>query len=1606
MRRAAAFAALFLLAAWLRLQGLDWDQGSHLHPDERFLTMVGTAIDWPASLSEYFDTASSPLNPANRGHEFFVYGTLPLFLVRAVAGLLGLGDYGHLHLVGRAISAVFDLGTLAVVVWITVSAFGARAALVAGALYAFAVSPIQQAHFFTVDAPGTFFLTLALAFLLRIGRGAGLGAHVAFGVAFGCALACRVNLALLAPLYPLVALVGVERRVRSWLRVFFRGLAGAAAAALTWRILQPYAFAGPDFFDLALAPAFLSSLRQIEGFATGAVDFPPGVQWIGRTPVLFPARNLLVWGLGPALGAVAVVALLAGLVRRGFAAARDARAPRWVALFAIVPFAYHAPQFVATGRYFLPIVPPLAVLAGAWLAARSSRAGRAAAALVLALTALWAFAFTSIYRRPHSRVEASRWIYDNVPPGAAIANEHWDDGLPLPVDGRDPRIYRRDELPLYHDDTPRKREEIVERLVAADWLVLSSNRLHRSIPRTPWRYPLGRRYYELLFAGELGFRLETVVTSYPRLGPLEIPDDGAEEAFTVYDHPKVLIFRKSDAFSRERVERLLGSVPLDGIVRVTPREAGALYRRWQPTDVPLPDEGAVRSPVPGAEIGSVEALARWLAGLSVVTAAAFVLGGTIFRGLPDRGLGFAHVVAWLLPGFGAWWLGSIGFPANAPATVRGVVAVLLLAAIVEAVRRRGEIRKAVVERRRELAIVETVFLGAFALFAGLRALNPAIHWGERPMDFAILNATLRSRSMPPVDPWWAGDTLNYYYFGHELVAAFATLVGVPATFAFNLAIATVGGLVALAAYLAGRRFGGIGGGLAAAAAAALFGNLEGVRLWLADPARRFDFDYFWATTRLWKNSINEFPFWNLVFADLHSHVLAQPLSLAALALGTLWIADRDGRRPAPRLVPFVLVAWVGGAVAVTSSWSAPAVFAVQLAFLLTDAVHGPRPAAAIVRAVALWVGLLVAAWLLYLPHWSAYRAPPLGWGFETEQAPLGAVLRYFGALWFLLVPALAAAAARRLGGRDGAIAIAAGAVVVLPLAILRSPASGAFAAVALLGLVVWARSEGPETKGPAALAFVAGAIGVGTEIVTIADRMNTVFKFYLEAWLLFAVAAGAVATRTLRELSGAPRAAYAAGAVAVTVGALFTAATGAAGFVRFPFAPSPIPTLDGWAHLARMRPGELALYRWIRREVAGVPVVLEAVGPSYQDYGRISMNTGLPTVAGWEWHLVQQGRRRELVDQRRQDVETIYQTTDVALAEEMLRRYEVDLVIVGPTERRTYPTAGLDKFAAMKSLDLVFREQDVALYARPGAIEGARTWVRTARLAEERWRPPPGRLREARDAARAPDGTIVVADFGHRRVQRFDEDLQPLVAFGTEGSGPGEFRDPCGIAVAADGRLLVADTWNHRLQVLAPDGAVLGEWLADLYGPRGVAIAESGDVYVSDTGHRSIVRLSASGEVRGRFGADVLEGPIGIAFQAGELFVADAGTRRIVVFDADGGLLRSWPIAGLVPGGILEPYLEVSPDGVVWVTDPPGGRVLLYDRTGAFVGTAHPERALVLPLGIALVGPDRAVVVDAGADALVRVELPATAKTVVSPEASATGKRSSRAANLSSPAAE
>src|SRR5205823_7103015 len=89
----AGLAGVLLATGAFRLFHVDWDSGQHLHPDERFIVMVDTALQWPSTFAQYFDSARSPLNPYNRNFGNFVYGTLPVFLLKGVGSALDKDNY-------------------------------------------------------------------------------------------------------------------------------------------------------------------------------------------------------------------------------------------------------------------------------------------------------------------------------------------------------------------------------------------------------------------------------------------------------------------------------------------------------------------------------------------------------------------------------------------------------------------------------------------------------------------------------------------------------------------------------------------------------------------------------------------------------------------------------------------------------------------------------------------------------------------------------------------------------------------------------------------------------------------------------------------------------------------------------------------------------------------------------------------------------------------------------------------------------------------------------------------------------------------------------------------------------------------------------------------------------------------------------------------------------------------------------------------------------------------------------------------------------------------------------------------------------------------------
>ncbi|MCX8008494.1 MAG: hypothetical protein N3A54_02185 [Patescibacteria group bacterium] len=591
MRRRAIVLISFLMilcfGIFTRLFGNNWDQGNHLHPDERFLTMVATAMQWPKSVSEYFNTDLSKLNPHNIGFHFYVYGTWPIVFVKFIAELIGMGDYGGLTRVGRGLSGVVDIVTLILVFFIGKKLvklvdpkLTKEQTTIAGicgmGAYAIMAIPIQLSHFFTTDPYLMLFLTISL-YLLLFPPSWKTG--MLLGISVGCAMAAKISGILILPVIGLFSLLFISYNVKLqhknvlWktiqiksVRLFIFYSFFIIFLFLSFRILMPYLFTSSGI--ISLNPKILQNWETLKSFNDPHAWFPPAVQWINQHKIISPFLSNVFIGLGLPLGIFCVVAFAWSL--------QNIRRYPILLLpisFIMIYFLYHAIGFAFPLRYFWPIYPILASLAGMLCVYLYKKYSPILLLLLFFLFSIWPVAFMAIYTRPHSRVAASAWIYQNIPYGSAISYEHWDDPLPLHLPGYPgSSAYKGIELPMYHEDTKEKWKDIQQKLADIDYVILSSNRVYGSILSAPEKYPQTSAFYKELFAGNLGFEKVAEFTSRPSLpfpidlcipipffhygkvedthtcNGIEFIDDYVEESWTVYDHPKVTIFKRKTSY--------------------------------------------------------------------------------------------------------------------------------------------------------------------------------------------------------------------------------------------------------------------------------------------------------------------------------------------------------------------------------------------------------------------------------------------------------------------------------------------------------------------------------------------------------------------------------------------------------------------------------------------------------------------------------------------------------------------------------------------------------------------------------------------------------------------------------------------------------------------------------------------------------------------------------------------------------------------------------------------------------------------------------------------------------------------------------------------------
>jgi len=1032
--------------------------------------------------------------------------------------------------------------------------------------------------------------------------------------------------------------------------------------------------------------------------------------------------------------------------------------------------------------------------------------------------------------------------------GATFANEtDYDYGLPFPVPGYAPfdGIYRGDlNLQVYWDDNADKLTRFIETLNQSDFILIPTNHQYAQITRLPERYPLTTVYYRELigcpagkdiiwcyrvarpgmFHGRLGFDLVATFENYPRLGALVINDQSAEEAFTFYDHPKVLIFQKRPDYDAAQVQAVLASVDLSQAVHILPKE----FNRYRPPkSLLLPEERLEVQQTGGTWSALFNyqwwqnrypwlGLVLWYGLIFLVGLVTYPLLRRALPGLQDGGYPLARIAGLLIWAWLAWLAGSTGIPYSR-LTIGLTLALLAAAGVILGYGQRAELKQEWREKRRYFLLVEALFLLFFLLDLLIRLGNPDLwdpaHGGERPMEFAYFNAILRSTTFPPYDPWYAGGYINYYYYGYVIVGTPVKLLGIVPSIAFNFILPTLFACLALGAFSVGWNLlahsspsagkGGWGtlleqrallGGLAAVTALLLVGNLGIGRMVLrgmmclgADAADQHNCALnpsihapqagllkrlFWLPKGFFKalsgaslgfgsgewyytpsrvistsetNGITEFPLFTFIHSDLHAHMMSLPLTVLALAwaISTL-LAFQDWerlRRSWYLALPFG--ALVIGALKPTNTWD----FYPYLALGCLAAGYSlwrgleQRPLPPLLPAwlsrlglaaggAALLAGLAV---ILYQPfhYWFGQAYTSLDrWHEYTTQT--SEYFTHWGLFLFVILSWMVwetrqwmaqtpLSALRKLSPYRSLIRLAVLVVLIATLALLLMKVWIAWLVLptaAWAGVLLLRPAQSWPKRGVLFLIGTALCITLFVELFVLhgdIGRMNTLFKFYLEAWVMLSLSAAAAFVWLLDAIPHwrfGWRIAWPAVLALLFTCAVMYLPLGSVDRIKFRWNPDAPHTLDAMNYMQFVQRDEFGkmmdlvqdyrAIRWLQENVQGSPVIVEAApaGIQYAWFSRISIYTGLPTVIGWEWHQLQQRMYSQEVIARGGEVNNFYATTDVQQALQFLHKYRARYIVVGQLERAKHAGEGLTKFETYDGIywRAVYRDGETVIY--------------------------------------------------------------------------------------------------------------------------------------------------------------------------------------------------------------------------------------------------------------------------------------------------------------------
>lgn len=587
---------------------------------------------------------------------------------------------------------------------------------------------------------------------------------------------------------------------------------------------------------------------------------------------------------------------------------------------------------------------------------------------------------------------------------------------------------------------------------------------------------------------------------------------------------------------------------------------------------------------------------------------------------------------------------------------------------------------------------EIIFLLAFLIFSLVRAYSPDIYWtaGEKFMDMTFINSMLRTTGFPPLDPWMSGTVIYYYYFGYLIVANLINITGILPSIAFNLATASFFALSFTTALGVGFNLTEkIKYGIITAFFVTIAGNLVGF-FQLMDIFRKenvinnmFSFNY-WTSSRVIPDTINEFPFFSFLHGDLHAHMISITFQLLVLLL-LLNIMKSNSFG----LDSILIIGLSIGFLYPLNTWDYP----VYLILAILVVAYQIRKKDYL-NSFASIAAMAAASYLLYLPYHLSYKIDKTILFVPSGRTSLIFYLAVYGLFLFLIYTfVLNRNLNKKLFKLSFISLIIAALITIYEVKLFISndvtnPKTNEFELLILLipllvlsGISIFKEKDknnvfililvigGVFTSLFCEFFYIQDALGNGNSIFI---RLNTVFKMYLQNWILWGVCAGYIVF--LFRDHFAPKKAWGVAAVLlilfVSIYPVFATIGKSGGFAG-------IPELDGGAYVKKEHPQDYGAILWFMN-LTGHPVVLQAPGELYQWNTAITTFSGLPTVIGWGGHeLNWRFPKRSEIDMRWSDVGRMYTSGDIHEVEKLLIKYDVSYVYFGEAEAKRFGNPGL-----------------------------------------------------------------------------------------------------------------------------------------------------------------------------------------------------------------------------------------------------------------------------------------------------------------------------------------